>query len=327
MDGLKNQINRIKSSQVVLLLFSTLITVIIFSIASPGFFAFSSLTTILETVSIIMILSFGETFMLTAGEWDISVGAILSVPTVLTAVLLHNKVPLIIALIFAFILTVLLTFISAVLTVKVKIPSFIATLGVNGIAMGLSRIIGKNTSIKVENKTLLNVFGGQINIGTFTFSTAIIWIIIMFVAALIILNRTKIGRNIQCVGDNRNAAILYGINVNKTVIIVFIINAIFIFIAAMLMLSRSTFATPGEGEAYTLSAIVASIIGGTSIQGGKGSIRGALLGTFFVGCISYGLFRLSVNAWSGGIITGVVIIIVLSISSLNQKRKREMERS
>jgi ribose transport system permease protein len=141
------------------------------------------------------------------------------------------------------------------------------------------------------------------------------------------MNRTQIGRNIQCVGDNRNAAILYGINVNKTIIITFIINAVFVFIAAMLMLSRSTFATPGEGESYTLSAIVAAIIGGTSIQGGKGSIKGAFLGAFFVGCITFGLFRLSVNAWTGGIITGIVIIIVLSISSLNQKRKFDMERS
>lgn len=327
MYGVKTQMNRVTSSQVVLLLLSILVAVIIFSFASPGFFAFSSLTTIIETVAIIMILSFGQTFMLTVGEWDISVGAILSVPTVVIATLLQNQVPMLPAVTIGFIITVLLCLISAVLVVKVKIPSFIATLGVNGIAMGLSRIIGKNTATQVENKELLNIFGGQLNIGSFTIPVVIIWVIIMFFAAIIVMNRTQVGRNIQCVGDNRNAAILYGINANKTIFIAFIINAIFIFIAAMLMLSRSTFATPGEGEAYTLSAIVASIIGGTSIQGGKGSIKGAFLGAFFVGCISYGLFRLSVNAWTGGIISGVVIIVVLSISSLNQKRRLEMERS
>lgn len=319
--------NRITGSQALLLIISILVAVIIFSIASPGFLAFSSFTTIIETVAIIMILSFGQTFMLTAGEWDISVGSLLSVPTVVIAVLLQSQFSMLSASIIGFLITVLLCLISAVLTVIVKIPSFIATLGVNGIAMGLSRIIANNNPIKVEDKALLNIFGGQINFGPYMIPVVIMWIAIMFFAAIILMNRTQIGRNIQCVGDNRNAAILYGINVNKTIIITFIINAVFIFFAAMIMVSRSTFATPGEGESYTLSAIVAAIIGGTSIQGGKGSIKGAFLGAFFVGCISYGLFRLSVNAWTGGIIAGIVIIIVLSISSLNQKRKFEMERS
>lgn len=312
-----------KELQNIIMYISIVLIIILFSILIPNFLSVTSLKTILITMAIICVLGVGVTFVLTAGEIDISTGALLSVPAVVLAVLLRGGVPFLISLAAGLVITLLMGFLNGIITTRIGLPSFITTLGISGIAMGLSRIISGNTPVQVKSSFILNLFGGEL----FGLPKIILWMLLLTVIGYFSLHKTRFGRNLQCVGDNREAAFLYGINVNKTIILSFVVCSMYVFAAGMLMLARTSFATPGEGESLVLSAIVAPVIGGTSIRGGKGSIIGAFFGALFLAVISNGLFSLKFPSWTSNIIIGIIIIVVLTISSLSEKRERELKRT
>lgn len=215
----------------------------------------------------------------------------------------------------------LIGYLNGVVTTKIGIPSFITTLGTSGIAMGLSRIISGNTPVSVEDKFILSLFGKDL----LGLPKIILWMILLTIIGYFLLHKTRFGRNLHCVGDNREAAYLYGINVKRTIILAFVVCSIYVFFAGMLMIGKTSFATPGEGESLVLDAIVAPVIGGTSIRGGKGSIIGTFIGALFLAIVSSGLFYLAFPSWTTNILIGTIIIIVLTISSLIDKWQKEME--
>lgn len=307
----------------IMLLAGAIVLIVLLSLFIPNFLTLTGFSTILLTMSTICVLGVGVTFVLTIGEIDISTGALLSVPTVIMAVLLKAGTPLVAAVGTGLAAAVLIGFINGFVTVRIGLPSFITTLGTSGIAMGLSRIISGNTPTAVKNEFLLNVFGNEL----FGIPKTIIWMFVLTIVGYVILHKTRFGKNVQCVGDNREAAFLYGININSVVIWSFIICAIYVLFAGLLVMGRTTFAKPGDGESLVLNAIVASVIGGTSIQGGKGSIIGAFFGAFFLSVITNVLFALRFPSWTANIIIGVIILVILTATSIKTKNDREMKQT
>jgi len=323
MDLLYHYLKNLKELKNIIMYMSVGVIIILFTLLIPNYLSLTNLVTILITMTTICVLGVGVTFVLTIGEIDISMGALLSVPTVILAVLLRAGVPLLASFGLGLASALLIGFLNGMITIKIGLPSFITTLGTSGIAMGLSRIISGNTPIAVKNDIILNLFGKEL----FGVPKIILWMFLLTIIGYFLLHKTRFGRNLQCVGDNREAAFLYGIDVKKTVTLAFIVCSIYVFFAGMLVLARTSFATPGEGESLVLNAIVASVIGGTSIQGGKGSIIGAFFGAFFLAVISNGLFSLKFPSWTSNIIIGIIIIAILTISSLREKWEREMKRT
>lgn len=298
------------------------VIVILFSLTIPGFFSLANALAVLTSMAVICVMGLGVTFVLTAGEIDISTGAILSLPSCIMAVLLRAGFPLMAALVIALAVTLILGFLNGLITVRIGLPSFITTLGISGLAMGMTRTVTSNTPVKVQNKLILNVFGNEL----FGIPLIILWMILLTAVAYFILHKTKFGRSIHCVGDNREAALLYGINVKRTIISAFVVCVIFCIFAGFLQLGRSTYASAGIGESLVLNAIVAPVIGGTSISGGKGSIIGTFVGAVFLTVISNGLFILAFPPWLSNIIIGIIVIVVLTVSGLLEKREREIAR-
>lgn len=266
---------------------------------------------------LVTVLSLGVTFVLTAGEIDISLGAVLSLTPTIFAVLLQHGMSFFLALLIGIVATLILGFLNGVITIRFGVPSFISTLGTMGVAMGLSRIVTNNTPVTVMNDTVKLLFANEL----FGIPKMVLWMFLLMAVSYIILNKTRYGRNLHCVGDNREAAHMYGINVTKTIIIAFVIASFYALFAGMLELARSSYASPGIGEPIMLNAIVASVIGGTSLQGGKGSIIGAFVGALFLTVISNALFSLGLPPWISNIIIGGVIILILTSSGLMEKRK------
>ena len=299
----------------------TLLVFVFFCLVLPGFFSFDTARAILIQMTYICILGLGLTFILTIGEIDISIAAQVAVPSCLLAILLRSGVPLIISFIAALSIVMLLGFLNGFMMVRLKIPSFIMTLGTYGIAQGLSRIFANNSPIKVENEFITFLFGGEL----FGMPKMVYWLGFLTIIAYFILHKTKYGRNLHCIGDNSKAALLYGINVNKTIIFAFIISSVFAFFVAMLDLGKTSYANPGFAEPFLLSAIIAPVIGGTSLQGGKGDVIGTFIGALFLTIVSVGLFHLGFSTWFNKIITGIFIIVLLIFSGLMEKWKREME--
>jgi ribose transport system permease protein len=302
---------------------AVVLIVLVFSIFIPNFFSAENWRAILTSMVLVTVLSLGVTFVLTAGEIDISMGAILSVAPTIFAVLQSKGVPFLVALFLGIIVTMVLGFLNGLVTFKLGVPSFISTLGTMGIAMGLSRIVTSNTPVIVNNETINLLFGDEL----FGLPKIVLWMLLLIAVSYFILHKTRYGRNLHCVGDNREAAHLYGINVGKTVIIAFVIASFYACFAGMLEVARSSYASPGIGEPIMLNAIVASVIGGTSLQGGKGSILGAFIGALFLTIISNALFSLGMPPWISNIIIGGVIIAILTSSGLIDKRKHELGRT
>lgn len=323
MDLLHQYAKNLKELKNMIMYVCFVVIIILFNFLIPNFISYTNLITVLITMATICVLGVGVTFVLTVGEIDISTGALLSVPTVILAVLLRAGIPLLVSFAIGLAVALLIGYLNGIITIKVGLPSFITTLGTSGIAMGLSRIISHNTPISVKNQFIINLFGKQL----FGIPKIIIWMFILTIVGYFLLHKTRFGRNLQCVGDNRDAAFLYGINVKKSVTLAFVVCSIYVFFAGLLMLARTSFATPGDGESLVLNAIVASVIGGTSIIGGKGSIIGAFFGAFFLAVISSGLFLLKFPSWTSNIIIGIIILVVLTISSLREKSEREMKRT
>ena len=147
----KKILHNVSSIQRLFLIISIIIICLLFTFLSRDFLKISSLITILQTMTITCVIAIGITFVLSIGEIDVSMGAMLSVPTVIIAVLINNNVPTICAVIIAFIVVFGLGLLNGILTAKFHIPSFVGTLGVQGVAMGLSRIISNNTSIQIKD--------------------------------------------------------------------------------------------------------------------------------------------------------------------------------
>jgi ribose/xylose/arabinose/galactoside ABC-type transport system permease subunit len=296
--------------------------VALFSLVSRDYFSVTNFRTVLESMALVCVMGLGVTFVLTTGEIDISNGAMLSVPACVMAVLLRSGSDAFIAIGIALAVTVLLGFINGFFTIRVGLPSFITTLGVSGIAMGMSRIVTSSAPVPVKNDFILQLFGQDL-LGV---PKIILWMLLLLTIGYFLLHRTRFGKNLHCIGDNREAATLYGINVRRDVIIAFIVCSIFVFFGGMLQMGRSSYASPGAGESLVLNAIVASVIGGTSVQGGKGSMIGTFTGAIFLTLISSGLFMLATSPYITNITIGVIIIAVLTVNGLIEKRNLEWKR-
>lgn len=292
---------------------------IFFSFIVPNFFSLENLTSILTTMCFICILSLGVTFVLTTGEIDISVGAVMSVAPCTIAVMCQAGVPAIAAFICGLLFTLLLGFVNGFVVAVCGVPSFITTLGVQGVAMGFTRIITGNKPVAMNNETLLRIFGGKLG----GVPKMIIWMLILLIVGYIILHKMQFGRNLHCIGDNKEAAKNYGLNVKFYYIMAFVLAAFFAFFAGVVDMARSSFANVGAGESIVLNAIVASVIGGTSLAGGKGTEIGAFTGALFLAIISTALFNMGFMPWVTNVIVGVIIIGILTFSGITEKRSIE----
>lgn len=319
MEKIKNQKTKWWKSRGSMIYFAIIGICIIFSFLVPNFFSLVNLTSILTTMCFICILSLGVTFVLTTGEIDISIGAMMSVAPCTIAVMYQAGVHIVIAFICALLLTLLMGLGNGLVVSVCRVPSFIATLGMQGIAMGYTRIITGNKPIAMENEDILNVFGGTLG----GIPKMILWMLVLLAAAYFILHKMQFGRNLHCVGDNRGAAEIYGLNVKRYVTMSFVLASGFVFFAGVIDMARSSFATVGAGESIVLNAIVASVIGGTSLAGGKGTAIGAFAGSFFLAIISNALFNMGFMPWVTNIIVGTVIIGILTVSGFMEKRSKE----
>lgn len=314
------KLSKPKRARNALLYIAILIFCIIFSITAPGFFTWDNLKAILQSMAIVCVMGIGATFVLTIGEIDISTGALLSVGPCILAVMLRQGLPLLLCILVGVVAVLLLGALSGILNSLVGMPSFIATLGVSGIAMGFTRIVTKNIPVAVTSDRILNLFGREIG----GLPRVILWMLMLLIAAYFILHKTRFGRNLHCIGDNREAALMYGVNIPLNIIFAFVVCAAFIFFAGMMEVCRSSYVSAGVGESLVLNSIVASVIGGTAVSGGRGNIPGTFTGAFFITVISNGLFLLAVNPFITNITIGAVILFVLTTKGIMDQREQAL---
>jgi ribose transport system permease protein len=302
-------------SQEYVLLYTTLVVFILFSITAQGFFDLNNFFTILRSMSIITLLAVGITFVITAGEIDLSIGTLPALCGATLAVLLQNGLPLLLAFLLSFASALIIGLINGLIIVNTELPSIIITLATNMIASGLAYIFTNQHAIIVSNQTFLNLFGQNV----FGFPVIVLWMVVLVILGYILLHFTKFGRNIAFIGDNKSASYFAGIKVGKTLTFAFILCSFYSFMAGMLGVAQAANATPWMISENMLTAIAATLIGGTAMAGGKGNILGTIVGAFFLTLLTNGFLIFGIEQWVLYLINGVIIIVTLSWRYISNK--------
>jgi ribose transport system permease protein len=308
------------SLQQLLAFASLIIIVIFFSIASPHFFTTANITSIFTAATVTGVLALGTTFVIITGGIDLSIGTGMILCGVMAGVFLtYWGWPLWAGVAGAILFGALIGFINGINVAVLGIPPFIATLGMMLIASGLSLVISGTKPIYFKEtpdfQKLMNlsiVPGARFPLGVAIF-------IVLIVVAAIVLSKTIVGRYTFSIGSNEAATALSGVNVVKWKIIIYSLSGVFVGIAGVLSASRLSSAQPTGGMGLELEAIAAVVIGGTSLQGGKGSIVGTVIGALIMAVLTNGLRIVSVPQEWQSVAVGCVILIAVYLDMLRRK--------
>jgi ribose transport system permease protein len=260
------------------------------------------------------VMVFGMTMALVSGGFDLSVGSVFALGGVIAASALRAEMPIPVAILFGIGVGVLAGLINGLLITKVQINPFITTLGMMGIARGASLAVTKGTTL-AGLPTQFFVFGQGSIAGIF--NLILIALMIIFIGD-VLMRRSAIFRQIYYVGGNEEAARLSGINVDRVKIAVYTLSGVFAALAGILSVSRFTVADPGAGTGEELRIIAACIIGGCSLQGGRGTVVGGLFGLIFVGLINNGMILLRVPVYWQQLSMGIVLLLAVGFDTLSQ---------
>jgi len=309
-----------------ILAFSALIVLLIgFSIASPYFRTFDNFVGILLATAVNGVLALGATFVIINGGIDLSVGTVMTLSAVMSGVFITELgLPIPVGIIGGLLTGTLAGFVNGNMISRMKIPPFIATLGMLYIAKGLSLVISDLRPIYFNDTPMFRQMAmGSILDSLIPGLRVPNAVLILFAAALfahIILTRTILGRYTFALGSNEEATRLSGVNVVVWKTAVFTLAGFFSGLGGVLIASRLNSAQPALGAGYELDAIAAVVIGGTSLSGGEGSILGTIIGAFIISTLTNGLRILSVPQEWQIVVTGAIVILAVYLDILRRRR-------
>jgi inositol transport system permease protein len=289
---------------------------LIISLITPQFLTVSNWTIIVTQVSINALLAFGVTFVIITGGIDLSLGSIVAVAGVTSAMLAHpDSNSVLIPISMGLLAGLLMGAFNGFIITKSKIAPFIVTLGTMTIGRGLALILSDGRPVSNLSDSF-NYLGSGTVLGI---PVLILIFIVVFALCSIILSKTILGRYIYAVGGNEQAARASGINIDRVKLSVYSISGLLAGLAGILLASRITTGQPNAGAGFELDAIAAVVIGGTSTTGGRGSMTGTLVGVLLIGVINNGLDLLNVTSYYQQVVMGIIIIGAVVLDSLNQK--------
>ncbi len=263
----------------------------------------------LRQVSISAIIAFGMTFVILTGGIDLSVGSTLALTGAVAASLLAGGFDPILSMGIALILGLILGAINGVIITKGKVAPFIATLATMTVYRGLTLVYTNGKPISgLGDHASFQLFGKGYFLGI---PIPVITTLITFGILYFILHKTTFGRRVYAVGGNEEAAKLSGINADRVKIAVYAISGFLAALSALILTSRLNSAQPTAGQSYELDAIAAVVLGGTSLNGGKGWIFGTLIGALIIGVLNNGMNLIGVSSFWQQVVKGIVILLAV----------------
>ena len=268
-----------------------------------------NITNILLQTSINGILAMGMTLVILTGGIDLSVGSVLAFSSIVAATFVtgDNPQPPVVALLVGMFTGAILGLVNGCIIAYLKIPPFVATLGMLSVARGLTYAYTGGMPVPNLSETFLNVGEGSI-LGV---PLPILIFVLIFALLWVVLNHTSYGRTVYAVGGNVKSARTAGIRTRRVTASVYVIAGVLAGLGGLILTARTSSALPQAGVSYELDAIAAVVIGGTSLSGGVGSITGTLLGALIIGTINNGLDLLGVSSAYQQIVKGCIIVVAV----------------
>ncbi len=311
-----------------LLAFASLIVLVaFFGFASPEFLQIENIVSILQATAVNGVLAIASTFIIITGGIDLSVGTLMTFCAVMSGVFLTNwGMPLFVGVLAAVVFGALSGSISGFLVAKLRIPPFIATLGMMMLLKGLALVISGTRPIYFNNTPGFTSISQDSLIGSLIpalpIPNSVLILFVLAVLAAVALNKTLFGRYTFALGSNEEAIRLSGVNVDLWKIAVYTVGGAICGIAGLLIASRLNSAQPALGQGYELDAIAAVVIGGTSLSGGTGTITGTMIGAFIMSVLVNGLRVMSVDQEWQIVVTGFIIIAAVYMDILRRSKQR-----
>jgi ribose transport system permease protein len=308
------------------MLAAVLVTGLVFTVKDPTFISIGNLANISDQISYLGLLAVAMTFVLIAGEIDLSIGSIVGLAGVVFGLLLEHNVNLWIAALLTLGAGCLMGASNGLLSVVLGVPTIIVTLGTQNVFRGIAYLL--SNGYPLENFDTASPFFqvAQNRLWSVIPYTAIILVIFALCSA-IALSRTVIGHRIYAMGSNLRAAKLSGIRVWRIRVGVLIFLGLAGALSGLLTVSETQQANPNTGIGYELTAITAVIIGGAKLTGGSGTVLGSFLGIILLGEIQNGLVLIGVSIYVQVVVSGAIVVIAVAIDRFLTQRSGGKRRS
>jgi len=304
---------------------------LILSFETTTFWTSNNIANLLRQGAMIAILAIGETFTIITGGIDLSVGAIAGFVSMTVALLLAHDLGFASfvagAVAISLAIGVFIGMFHAFGIVQMGLPPFIMTLATMYALRGIGFLITNGATISVDNDAFTgfsraSFLGFPWTDGSWFALPALFWMVIVVAVPLhILLTEFRWGRYLLVIGSNKEAAILSGVNVTAMTYLAYIISAFCAAFVGVLLAMRIGIGNPGQADGWELQAIASSVIGGTSLMGGFGTVQGPLIGSFILTTINNGANLLNFNPFWQRIVTGALIIIVVYFDTLRRRRR------
>lgn len=321
------------------ILLALILMMIVIACLETQFVQFRVLLDILTQSSTRMIIALGISFILLTGGTDLSAGRIVGLAAVVSASMMQTatyanrffpdlpQISVVIPIVIAILVSLVFGLLNGTLVAKMGLQPFIGTLAVQVIVYGLTSIyfdlppnrsqpiggIRPDFSIIGQKKLLPELAGG--------FSVLILIALVFIALVWFLMNKTVFGKNIYAIGGNREAAKVSGVNVTRTLLIVFVLASAFYAVGGVLEAARTAGATNNYGMGYELDAIAACVVGGISLNGGVGKIRGVVMGVLIFTVINYGLSFIGLSPYWQQVIKGIIIAAAVAIDVVKYRTK------
>ncbi|WP_363325919.1 ABC transporter permease [uncultured Pseudokineococcus sp.] len=280
------------------------------TLGDDGFLSTNNLLNIVRQSAIIAIIAVGMTFVISCAEIDLSVGSTAGLASVVTAMTLSSY-GLLAGVAAGLFVGLVVGSINGALVSMLNIPSFLVTLGMLGIAVGVAQWITASAPQPILDPTYNLVFGGG-NFGPVP--GLLVWMAVVVVVGAVGLSKTRFGRQVLATGGNRTAADFTGVNTRRIKFQVLVISSMAAALAGMLYAGRLESGRFQWGTGDELSAIAAVILGGTSLFGGQGAVMGTLVGALLIGLINNGLVLAGLDTSQQQVVRGVIIILAVALA-------------
>ncbi|MDO8108630.1 ABC transporter permease [Isoptericola sp. b441] len=283
-----------------------------FSLATPIFLTASNLLNIANQTALVTIMAMGVAFVIITAEIDLSVGSTLALSGVCAALFMRDAINnWLLAAIVAIAVGAMVGAVNGVLAVRIRIPSFLVTLGTLSMARGITLLVTGTSPVLVNNETFWSVFAEGTFIGI---AAPILWTVLVVAIAWAVLHYGIFGRQLYATGGNIDAARFSGINTRRVKTVAFIVSGALAGLAGTIVAARGHAIRPDVGAGVELDVIAAVILGGVSLFGGKGKIYGVILGSLIIGILNNGLVLLGVDPSIQLTIKGFLIVVAVAFA-------------
>lgn len=294
------------------------IIMVFFTVMKAKFLTVENMMNMLRQTSINGLLAIGMTFVVLTGGIDLSVGSIVGASGMFAALIARSEtgIPWYAAVLVGLLAGLLLGTINGFVISYLRVPAFIATLGMLSIARGVTFMASNAKPVPGLSQGFLKVGGGSVSF----IPIPILILTVVLLISYMVLYKTRYGRYVFATGGNAVSARVSGINVKQIICSVYMVSGVLAGLAGVILTSRVTSGLAQSGEGYEVDAIAAAVIGGNSLSGGRGRLWGTIIGFLIMGVMNNGLDMMAVSSYWQLVIKGIIIIGAVMLDSLNETR-------